>query len=575
VTASYSSATKVMKLRVRGEDGKVSFAQQTLQLDPFKGAPSNLFIGRNTFGNGGDARTFQGLIDEVRISDEIVGDDELIGDLAGAPSTADVVPVVRWSMENFETGVADPIVFDSRTAAGQGSRTGGFAVPAAQDDLTLFGELDEFPNQSVVPPAAMVAAGKSAGSISFDPSLFADDFVRNGVLCFPQDRYGQEFAFTGSFTAEAFFKTVDPETGLPSDESASGNMQLLLNAEHDMKFAIIVNENTPGGIRFAINDSKGTIPVCDLAARNYADGQWHYVQAVYDAALGGKGALKLIVRSEDGSIDVASVDLAGAYPNFVSLSPAFNNLFVGRNRYLANEDHRNFNGLIDEVQISKGVVSAAERLGNLSDLGAVASAVSLYPMPADGGRITGSGLYGNGAAVPVAAVSNPGYTFAGWTGDFSGQPAGFTTAPLTADRTAVANFIPDTSDSDGDGLNAYQEIVLNGTNPAAADSDGDGLTDGEEVNAIGSNPLGDDSPLAAYLGSAQGAMGTSITRDPGSGAFYLNLDLTMSTDLAAWSDLPVPAGDVSVVGGNIVVELPEPPAAASFWRFKGSQGAAP
>ena len=73
-------------------------------------------------------------------------------------------------------------------------------------------------------------------------------------------------------------------------------MQLLLNAEHDMKFALIVNENTPGGIRFAINDSKGTIPVCDIADRNYADGTWHYVQAIYDASLGGKGALKLIVR---------------------------------------------------------------------------------------------------------------------------------------------------------------------------------------------------------------------------------------------------------------------------------------
>lgn len=575
VTASYSSSTKVMKLRVRGEDGKVSFAQQTLVLDPYKGNPSNLFIGRNTFGNGAAPRTFLGLIDEIRISDEILADDQLMGNLSGSPSTGDSVPIARWTMENYETGVGDPIVFDSRTALGEGNRTGGFAVPAAQDDLALFGDLNEFPSQLVVPPPSMISAGKSAGSTSFDPSLYADDFVKNGVLCFPQDRYGQEFAFTGSFTAELFFKTVDPETGLPSNQSGSGNMQLLLNAEHDMKFALIVNENTPGGIRFAINDSKGTIPVCDIADRNYADGNWHYVQATYDASLGGKGALKLVIRNEDGSIDVSSVDLGSAYPNFVSLAPAFNNLFVGRNRYAANEDHRNFNGLIDEVQITRGVVTASEQLGNLSNLATVASSVSLYPMPADGGSVTGSGIFDNGTTVAVAATAKPGYVFSGWTGDFSGQPAGFTTAPLSANRSSVATFGPDNSDADSDGLTAYEEIVLNGTNPTVADSDGDGLSDGEEVENIGSNPRSDDSALVSYLGSAAGGMGTSIMRDPGTGNFYLKLDLTQSTDLLDWDDLPVSSGDVTVSGGNIIVELPEPPSPAAFWRFTGSQGTAP
>lgn len=573
VAATYNAATKVMVLRVRGEDGEVSLARQTLVLDPWHGAPSNLFIGRNTFGLGADPRTFLGLIDEVRISDEVLPDDQLMGDLAGAPSTGDSVPIARWGMEHFESGVEDPTVFDSRTATGEGDRTGGFAVPAAQDDLALFGDIDDFPFQPAVPPSSMLAAGKSAGTNSYDPSWFAyGGVLKDGVLCFPQDRYGPEFAFTGSFTAELFFKTVDPETGLGADQSGAGLMQLLLNAEHDMKFAVIVNENAPGGIRFAINDARGTIPVCDLANRNYADGTWHYLQACYDAVPGAKGVMRTIVRNEDGSIDVAGVDVGAAYPSFVSLSPAYNNLFVGRNRYLAAEDHRNFNGLIDEVQVTRGVVAAADRLGNLGNLGTYAAAVSLYAMPADAGATTGSGIYALGTAVPVTASPRPGYVFAGWTGDFSGQPAGFTTAPLSADRSAVATFAPDPADTDGDGLNAYEEIVLHGTSTALADTDGDGLSDGDEAKVIGSDPRSDDSALVAYLGAAGGGMGTAILRDPGTGSFYLSLDLTQSTDLEDWYDLPVAPGDVSVDGGNILVELPEPPAPAAFWRFTGRQG---
>ncbi|MCB1130778.1 MAG: hypothetical protein KDN05_06580, partial [Verrucomicrobiae bacterium] len=349
--ASFSSATKVLKLRVLGEDGKVSTSTRVLELDPIHRGAHNLLIGRNTFSDGAAPRTFMGLIDEVRYSDELLPDSALMGDLSGEPSTGDSTVIARWTMDNFETGVADPIVFDSRTAVGEGKRTGGFAVPAAQDDLALFGDVNEFPTQADVPPAGMLAAGKSAGSLSFDSSLLAYPTAVNGVLCFPQDRYGAEFAFTGSFTASLFFKTVDPETGLPSDESASGLMQLLLNAEAQFNFGLIVNENTAGGVRFAMADGQGSFPVCDLSARNYADGQWHYVEATYDASQGRKGVMRVAILNEDGTIDVASTDVGAAHPGFTSLAPAFSNLFVGRNRFAANEDHRNFNGLIDEVQI--------------------------------------------------------------------------------------------------------------------------------------------------------------------------------------------------------------------------------
>ena len=49
------------------------------------------------------------------------------------------------------------------------------------------------------------------------------------------------------------------------------------------RYGIDVNESAPGGIRFKIANS-GLVKTnqVDLAGANYADGQWHYLLAVYD-----------------------------------------------------------------------------------------------------------------------------------------------------------------------------------------------------------------------------------------------------------------------------------------------------
>ncbi len=52
---------------------------------------------------------------------------------------------------------------------------------------------------------------------------------------------------------------------------------------------------------------------------------------------------------------------------------------------------------------------------------------------------------------------------------------------MDADKTVGATFSPDLSDSDGDGLSAYDEVVIHGTDTALADTDGDGIADGAEV----------------------------------------------------------------------------------------------
>ena len=96
------------------------------------------------------------------------------------------------------------------------------------------------------------------------------------------------------------------------------------------------------------------------------------------------------------------------------------------------------------------------------------------------GSITGQGNYDLGASATLTATPNPGYRFTGWTGDASGT-ANPLTITMDADKTVGASFEQDLSDTDLDGLSAYDELVVHGTDPALADTDGDGLSDALEL----------------------------------------------------------------------------------------------
>jgi uncharacterized repeat protein (TIGR02543 family) len=99
---------------------------------------------------------------------------------------------------------------------------------------------------------------------------------------------------------------------------------------------------------------------------------------------------------------------------------------------------------------------------------------------ADHGIVEGSGYYNPSTTATLTVTAKSGYVFSGWTGDASG-----TDNPLVilmdSNKSIGANFAPDLSDSDEDGLSAYLEAVVYGTDPNLADTDGDGLSDGWEV----------------------------------------------------------------------------------------------
>ena len=100
--------------------------------------------------------------------------------------------------------------------------------------------------------------------------------------------------------------------------------------------------------------------------------------------------------------------------------------------------------------------------------------------PLENGSVSGSGWHDSGNTAPLSAIPDPGYVFDHWTGDASGSDNPFSLL-MDSHKTVGAFFIPDTSDADSDGLSAYQEAVIYGTDPNQADSDGDDLPDGYEL----------------------------------------------------------------------------------------------
>ncbi|MDZ5662272.1 Ig-like domain-containing protein [Nocardioides sp. S-58] len=80
----------------------------------------------------------------------------------------------------------------------------------------------------------------------------------------------------------------------------------------------------------------------------------------------------------------------------------------------------------------------------------------------------------------------------------------------TTSTAAQVTFtvVPDTSDSDGDGVPNNEEVA-NGSDPNNPDSDGDGLTDGDEVNVHGTNPTVKDTD-ADGLTDGQEVTGVTI-----------------------------------------------------------------
>ena len=127
------------------------------------------------------------------------------------------------------------------------------------------------------------------------------------------------------------------------------------------------------------------------------------------------------------------------------------------------------------------VVRSSARVGAATnDVVVNTGSWTLSSLPAVGGNLAGAGSFGIGDPATLTASPDPGYIFSSWTGDASGSVNPLTLG-MDSNKTVGATFAPDFSDADTDGLSAYLEATIYGTDPTKADTDGDGLTDAWEV----------------------------------------------------------------------------------------------
>jgi fructan beta-fructosidase len=291
--------------------------------------------------------------------------------LSSNPTNPPAYPIAYWRMEaqitapnNSGTPTFSGIA-DSATNNGQGIYSPGTLLASIDDLITFNGIGGGVTLSTNVPPASMFVNGHGAGNFSYNAAAIANV---DGALFFPQDQYGDELDFTGSFSLELFFKT-------DSNRSGSGIMQLIsqgTDTGQTFRYGINVNESSAGGLRFKIANSNLTqTNAVDLTGINYADGQWHYLLAVCDNLAGSNGQLQLTIANQDGSQASATNNLPAG---FLPLPSANNgNLFLGRYTYPVSQTPRTFLGFMDEVQITSGVILDSARIGKIP-------ATDIHPM---------------------------------------------------------------------------------------------------------------------------------------------------------------------------------------------------
>ncbi|HXA45767.1 MAG TPA: LamG-like jellyroll fold domain-containing protein [Candidatus Angelobacter sp.] len=290
------------------------------------------------------------------------------GSVTSAPVSVQVaqsLTYARWSFEFTETNLNAQATVDD--VAPLFSQVYNLITFNNSPNITGIGANGEIPLTNTVPPVSMFITGNNGGTNAFNPGYLAGN---DGVVFYPAGP--DVFDFQTSFSLECFFRTY-------GDQSAGGPMELICQGSdggNTFRYGANVNQAGPGYLSFKINnfsvaDSNGNTwedtnsgVQSVVLTNNYADGNWHYLLAQYNSSA---NTISVSVANADGTTASATTALPVGYgplPNNLE-----GNLFVGRYRYPWSSDNRNFAGVIDEVQVSGGLVTPAS--GQLGFIGGV------------------------------------------------------------------------------------------------------------------------------------------------------------------------------------------------------------
>ncbi|WP_193210554.1 LamG domain-containing protein [Luteolibacter marinus] len=288
----------------------------------------------------------------------------------------------------------------------------------------------------------------------------------------------------------------------------------------------------------------------------------------------------------DGAAATMTIYLNGEYfdTRTVAATAAsfdFPSLVFGRAR-LGTGD-RDWDGMIDEVGVWTRVLDqndvnelylrGAGAIPLSADLAALGKAfIGVAASDPAAGQVSGSDIYDLDATTRIVASAAPGYVFAGWSDGFAGQPEEFNHT-VTGSVSAFASLVPDTADSDGDGLTNFEEETIYFTYADNPDSDGDQITDGDEVKKTGTDPFLNDGAAIDYILAHLCTGGISpgdevLARDPGANRLSLHLEVTGSTHLSGWSVIQ-PGVSVGESAGSLEFTLPAASDPARFFAVEG------
>ena len=114
------------------------------------------------------------------------------------------------------------------------------------------------------------------------------------------------------------------------------------------------------------------------------------------------------------------------------------------------------------------------------------------------GTKNGEGFYFYGDQVTLVANPGTGFSFSNWSGDISSTNSSYPYT-VSSDLSVKPVFEEDLTDTDGDGLSNYLEVVVYETNSSNPDHDGDGFNDYNESNVVGLTPTSADTALRSFF----------------------------------------------------------------------------